>query len=1093
MRGYFNPVGSSGHLWPFAIALLVGVAYFLTARLGLALLTEPEKVAVFWPASGVAAGVAIWLGPIGRVPVAVGVLIATITANLMGDRHLPTAILFGICNAGEALLTAWLVRRWFGRPFRLDRVDHVLGLLTAATVATALAAVGGALTIGLLHTAAPFWSAWRIWFLSDLMGVITIAPLAIGLGQMLREPPPRSEWIEGGLAIALLGAAISLTLVPREATWLTIDPLTPLFPLLLWVAARCRPVFAAGAAFVVGIALVTTTILGIGRFGDPGVEASVRVHAAQIALLVTTGCTLVLAALLDERRRNELALHVSHESLKLALDGAELGAFTVDLVTGRLECDTRAAWIHGHCVPPATLKEGRRYILPEDRATIDLAFADALRTGGVGKAEYRIDYPDGHPHAGRVRWVAFEFSIVSNLKGRPIRLLGVTRDVTERRDAEERLRRQVAVERHVLAQISAGVPLKDVLDELMQAAEEQSEAGMMGSIQILDKTGNRLRHCSAPSLPPAYTDAIDGAMIGPAAGSCGTAAFRGSLVVVTDIATDPLWADYRHLALPHGLRSCWSAPICAADGRVLGTFANYYREPRGPTERDIEAITVTAHTAALAIERHQSEQVLRESRDRLTSALNAAGMVGTWDWHVPTDVTYCDARLAELCSVDPNLAEEGAPRATYFGAVHPDDIERVLAAVDRAIASGERFSEDCRLLQKDGSIRWVIARGRCLYDPSGKPLRFSGAVVDVTESRQAELALKESEARLQQALAAGQVMAFEWDPSTGLSNRSANTAELLGIDRQLGDDGKVNEFLARVHPDDRRHFRTHVYGLCRDRPSYSINFRYVRPDGKELWLEETAKAEFDDAGKLVRLKGLTRDITDLKRAEEHQNLLVAELDHRVKNTLACVSAIARRSREGNPSMDEFLEVLDGRIHSMASAHAMLSRSRWQGVNLAELVHRELTPCVSEGSAVVDGPRIILAAEATQSLAMVLHELVTNATKYGALSTPKGRVSVRWNRQRARGNTSPRLLVEWRERDGPPVVPPVQTGYGTSVIQDLIPYELGGAVDLDFAVEGVRCRMEVPVRWICDDRSSGPSNGSRRPPPPAAKWSATPHH
>jgi PAS domain S-box-containing protein len=1072
---------------------LVGAAYFLAARLGLALLTEPEKVAVFWPASGIAAGVMIWLGRAGRIPVAVGVVAATIAANLMGDRNLLTAALFGICNAGEALLAAWLIGRWFDHPFRLDRVNQVLGLLLASAAATGLAAVGGALTIGLFHTTAPFWSAWRIWFLSDLMGIITMAPLAIGVGQMLREPPARSEWIEGGLVIALLGAVSGLTLVPDEVSWLTLEPLALLFPLLVWVAASCRPVFAAAAAFVVGIALVATTILGIGRFGDPAIEAVVRVHAAQIALLVTTGCALLLAALFDERRRNAQALQLGHESLKLALDGAELGAFTVDLASGRLECDTRAAWIHGHCVPPATLKEGRRYILREDLATIDLAFLEARRTGGVGRAEYRIEHPDGHPHASQVRWVAFEFSIVSNLKGRPVRLLGVTRDVTERRDAEERLRRQVAVEQRVLGQISAGVPLKDVLDELIRSAEEQSEAGLMGSILILDKTGKRLCHCSAPSLPQAYVDAIDGAAIGPATGSCGTAAFHGELVVCADIASDPLWADYRHVAMSHGLRACWSAPIRAVDGRVLGTFANYYREPRGPTERDLEAIAVTTHTAALAIERHQSEHVLRDSRDRLTSALNAAGMVGTWDWHIQTDASYCDARLAELCSVDPKLAEEGAPRSTYFSAVHPDDLERVLAAVDRAIASGERFSEDCRLLQKDGSVRWVIARGQCLYDPSGKPLRFSGAVVDVTESRQAELALKESEARLQQALAAGQVMAFEWDPSTGLSKRSENTAQVLGIDRPLGNDGQVNEFLARVHPDDRPRFRAKVYGMCPNSPSYSIKFRYLRPDGKELWLEETAKAEFDDTGKLLRLKGLTRDITDLKRAEEHQNLLIAELDHRVKNTLACVSAIARRSREGNPSMDEFLAVLDGRIHSMANAHALLSRSRWQGVDLAELVHRELAPCVGEGSAVVEGPRVILAAEATQSLAMVLHELVTNATKYGALSTPAGRVSVRWTRRRPGSGAFPGLIVEWREQDGPRVVVPVQTGYGTSVIQDLIPYELGGAVNLDFAADGLRCRMEVPVRWVCDDRASGPSNGSRRPPPPAAGWPAIRPH
>ena len=319
-----------------------------------------------------------------------------------------------------------------------------------------------------------------------------------------------------------------------------------------------------------------------------------------------------------------------------------------------------------------------------------------------------------------------------------------------------------------LAQISAGVPLSDVLGDLARAVEQRSDVEMMASILILDKQGKHLLHGAAPSLPQAYNDAIHGAPVGPAAGSCGTAAFRGETVVVTDIADDPLWVDYRDLAMAHGLRACWSTPVKAADGRVLGTFAIYYRQPRGPTQRDLNSIALITHTVALAIERHLSDQALRESQGRLSSALDAAGMVGTWDWCISTDTVYCDAQLSALCSVDPNVGEEGAPLSEYLKAVHPDDVGRLQAAIERAMATGEKLSQDCRLVQRDGSVRWVIARGRCFYDSQGTPLRFPGAVVDVSECRQAEFALKESEARLQQALTAGQVMAFEWDPRTGL-------------------------------------------------------------------------------------------------------------------------------------------------------------------------------------------------------------------------------------------------------------------------------------------------------------------------------------
>jgi two-component sensor histidine kinase len=210
-------------------------------------------------------------------------------------------------------------------------------------------------------------------------------------------------------------------------------------------------------------------------------------------------------------------------------------------------------------------------------------------------------------------------------------------------------------------------------------------------------------------------------------------------------------------------------------------------------------------------------------------------------------------------------------------------------------------------------------------------------------------------------------------------------------------------------------------------------------------------------------------VTDRRKAEDHKNLLIAELDHRVKNVLACVAAVAERSREWSRSPDEFLGVLNGRINSLANAHALLSRSRWEGVGLRELVSSELAR-MSNGNNLIEGPDVVLAAEATQPLAMVLHELATNATKYGALSRSCGRVSVCWDRESS--NPYERLALEWRETGGPPIGVPGPSGYGSSVIRDLIPYELGGSVDYVLAPEGVRCRVEVPAKWL--------RNGASRP-------------
>jgi NO-binding membrane sensor protein with MHYT domain/two-component sensor histidine kinase len=221
-----------------------------------------------------------------------------------------------------------------------------------------------------------------------------------------------------------------------------------------------------------------------------------------------------------------------------------------------------------------------------------------------------------------------------------------------------------------------------------------------------------------------------------------------------------------------------------------------------------------------------------------------------------------------------------------------------------------------------------------------------------------------------------------------------------------------------------------------------------------------------------RTADFVRDIAAARKAEEQQNLLVAELDHRVKNVLARVAAVAQRTRESSRSMEQFLDVFEGRMQSMANTHDLLSRRRWKGVFLADLVNGELEPCVGTCETKVTGPDVWLAAEATQALAMVLHELVTNAAKYGALSTPCGRVCVDWE-WRSNGTSQTVLAIRWREAGGPPVTAPVRRGYGTSVICDLIPYELGGMVDINYETSGVHCRIEFPLEQ---------ANGHDRPTP-----------
>jgi signal transduction histidine kinase len=292
-RRWINSIG---------LAAAVGVAYFVAARLSVRLLLE-EGVAVFWPAAGISSGVLIALGPRARWPVAVGVTLATVLIHQLIADPLWAGIALGLSNAAEALIAAGLLAHYFGADFNIVRLRQVLGLLLAAIVGTAISAIGGAVTYELFHPSATMLITWQHWFASDVIGIIIVAPLVIGLAAAIRQPPSRSELIEGMAALLALavmtGIAISL---PWQA-WQTVLPVALLFPMLLWIAARCRPVFAAAAAFLVSITIVLTAIFDIGHFGDPGL--SYADQQAQVAILFVAVGTYVLAALFAERRESE--------------------------------------------------------------------------------------------------------------------------------------------------------------------------------------------------------------------------------------------------------------------------------------------------------------------------------------------------------------------------------------------------------------------------------------------------------------------------------------------------------------------------------------------------------------------------------------------------------------------------------------------------------------------------------------------------------------------------------------------------------------------------------------------------------------------
>ncbi len=327
--------------------------------------------------------------------------------------------------------------------------------------------------------------------------------------------------------------------------------------------------------------------------------------------------------------------------------------------------------------------------------------------------------------------------IWTRVTGRPLRdsrgdLLGgviVCRNVTEVKE-EEFFR---AGQSRVLEMIAADSPLPEVLTELVLLMEAQAE-GLRCSILLLDRDGKHVRHGAAPHLPDAYVKTVNGAAIGPRNGSCGTAMFTRRPVVVTDVMTDPLWADYRELARISGLSACWSTPILSSRGDVLGSFAMYREEKRRPVPEETRLTQIATHLAGIAIERQQQQEILRERDARIQFAAESADLAF---WVIyPDDSAWMSEKGRRMYGFDSELP---LTCDRILSRVHVDERGEVKAAYDRDCTLHGSFESEHRLVLPYGKTRWVIMRGRCLKDGDGNLLEIIGVTLDVSAQKQAEL------------------------------------------------------------------------------------------------------------------------------------------------------------------------------------------------------------------------------------------------------------------------------------------------------------------------------------------------------------------
>ena len=333
----------------------------------------------------------------------------------------------------------------------------------------------------------------------------------------------------------------------------------------------------------------------------------------------------------------------------------------------------------------------------------------------------------------------------------------------------------------VLEMVAANAPLPEILTNLVLLMEAQAE-GMLCSILVLTADGMRVRHGAAPSLPKAYVKAVNGAPIGPRNGSCGTAMYLKRPVVVTDVMTDPLWADYRDLAEICGLRACWSTPIFSHQGDVIGSFAMYRQEQRGPNAEEAHLTQIATHIAGIAIERQRVQETLRERDARINLAAESADLA-FWVIYPEQNTAWMSDKGRRIYQFDSNLP---LTRDLICSRVHPDERAAVHAAFDRACASHGIFESEHRLVLPYGKTRWVIVRGRCLEDEHGSLLELIGVTIDVSAQKQSDLQLqiqREELAHLNRVALMGEMtasVAHELNqPLTAIANNAAAARRFL--------------------------------------------------------------------------------------------------------------------------------------------------------------------------------------------------------------------------------------------------------------------------------------------------------------------------
>ena len=740
------------------------------------------------------------------------------------------------------------------------------------------------------------------------------------------------------------------------------------------------------------------------------VTIAVRIEAVRDAAGKIIGAINCFHDITD-RRRAELALSENEQRLAASYEHAAIGITEVDIKGRRLRANEAACKITGRTREQLVGAVVFDTLHPDDLED-DLSQHRRLVSGEIDRYAVEKRYIRGD---GRIAWLSVMCSAVRDAEGKFLYSVRVFNDVTERRrtanDLAQNEQRLAAIYKHM----SIGMSEVDADGRVMRVNPSACSITGRSPEELLERN----------IFDGVFTDQHEE---------------DRQLYADLKAGTIDRYTLEKRYRRGDG-RDIWMELMCSAVRDAEGKFLFAVRVFQNITEARMWA------------------QALAESRQRLAATHENAAIA----------ISEVDADGNLLSVNEATCAIIGYPREELIGMnvfdlTHPEDRASDQNLFGEQLSGTKPYAVEKRLRRKDGRWIWAAVAASIVRDSAGRFLYGVRVMQDITDRKRAEEMVRESELRLRQVLEALPAAVYTTDAAGRIKFYNQAAVDLSGrVPNTDIDEWCVTWRLLRPDGTSMPHEECPMaVALKENRPVRDAEIVVERPDGSRATVVPYPTPLYDATGDLIGAVNMMVDITDRKRAEERQRALIDELNHRVKNTLATVQSLAAQTLRGSRVEARARDAFSARLFALSRTHDQLSREGWESADFKSILKDIFAPYQEDG-----GDQVRLKGESTRLppqrallLAMVMHELATNAAKYGALSVPSGKLDVAWAVTSNGGRQT--LTIEWRESGGPVVKQPRRQGFGSWLADRAIRNEMNGSTEITFAAEGVHCKFEIPL-------------------------------